>query len=81
MSKQYGELNHCVVCFREPVVHMLDGIEKDLYVEQREESRKKLEALKERMKRELGEEGHLITYSCTWDASFMEMEGLILHIR
>ena len=73
LSKQYGELNHCVVCFREPVVHMLDGIEKDLYVEQREESRKKLEALKERMKRELGEEGHLITYSCTWDASVHQM--------
>ncbi len=67
LSEKYGELNHCVVCFREPVVHMLDGAEKELYAEHTEEGKRKLEALKERIKRDLGADDRLITYSCTWD--------------
>lgn len=67
LSEKYGELNHCVVCFREPVVHMLDGTEKELYAEHTEEGKSKLEALKERIKNDLGNDDRLITYSCTWD--------------
>jgi len=73
LSEKYGELNHCVVCFREPVVHMLDGAEKDLYAEHTEEGKRKLEALKERIKRDLGEDDRLITYSCTWDKSARQL--------
>lgn len=69
LSENYGELNHCVICFREPVVHMLDGKEKELYVEHVEEGKRKLAALKERIKRDLGDDDRLLTYSCTWDKS------------
>ncbi len=73
LSEKYGELNHCVVCFREPVVHMLDGAEKALYAEHTEEGKRKLEALKERIKRDLGDDDRLITYSCTWDKSARQL--------
>ena len=73
LSEKYGELNSCVVCFREPVVHMLDGEEKDLYAEHKEEGKRKLAALKERIVRDLGKEDRLITYSCTWDASARQL--------
>ncbi len=73
LSERYGELNHCVVCFREPVVHMLDGAEKDLYAEHTDEGKRKLEALKERIKRDLGDDDRLITYSCAWDKSARQL--------
>ncbi len=73
LSEKYGELNHCVVCFREPVVHKLDGAEKELYAEHTEEGKRKLEALKERIKRDLGDDDRLITYSCSWDKSARQL--------
>ena len=73
LSEQYGELNHCVVCLREPVVHMLDGMEKDLYAEHEENGERKLAALKERIQQELGETERFITYSCTWDVSSRQL--------
>ena len=46
LSEKYGNLKHCVVCFREPMIHMLDGVEKELYAEHTEEGKRKLGALK-----------------------------------
>ena len=73
LSEQYGSLKHCVICFREPVAEGLDGAEKELYEEQTEEGRRKLEALKERIRQDLGEEDRLITYSCSWDKTLRQL--------
>ena len=73
LSEQYGELKHCVICFREPVADGLDDAEKALYAEQTEVGRRKLEELKERIKRDLGEEDRLITYSGIWDTSARQL--------
>jgi len=73
LSEKYGELNHCVVCFREPVVSMLEGEEEAAYGEATEEGKRKLDALKERIKQDLGTDDRLITYSCTWDKSARQL--------
>lgn len=73
LSEKYGELNHCVVCFREPVVHMLEDADKALYADPTEEGKRKLEALKARIKRDLGEDDRLINYSGTWDKSARQL--------
>jgi len=73
LAEMYGELNHCVVCFREPVVHTLAGEERAWYEERTEEGKQRLEALKARIRRELGDEERLITYSGTWDESARQL--------
>lgn len=69
LSEKYGDLDRCVVCFREPVLHMMDGEEKNLYAEHTEKGREKLQALKERITHDLGDVNRLITYSAVWDKS------------
>ena len=73
LSERYGELEHCIVCFREPVIHMLSEPEQKLYEEQSEYGKQKLNALKERIKHDLGEKGYFISYSCKWDASVCKL--------
>lgn len=73
LSEKYGDLEHCIVCFREPVVHMLNEDEKVLYAEHTEEGERKLAALKERIKHKLRDNPRLITYSCTWDESARQL--------
>jgi len=73
LSEKYGELKHCVVCFREPIAHMLDEEEKALYEEQTEQGKRKLKALKDKIIQNLGEEGRLIHYSCKWDESIRQL--------
>ncbi len=75
LSEKYGELDRCIVCFRNPVVHMLDGIEKELYAEHKEEGKRKLQELKERIAHDLGDPERLISYSCTWDNSVRQLVG------
>lgn len=77
LAEKYGELNHCVVCFREPVIYLLDGTEKELYAEHTEEGKRKLEALKERIKHDFGDNNRLITYSCTWDKSSRQLVDFV----
>lgn len=71
LAEKYGKLEKCIFCFREPVVHMLDGEERDLYAEHDAEGERKLAALKEKIQTALGEKmkKHLITYSCKWDST------------
>ena len=73
LSEKYGELDHCVICFREPVGNILDDSEKGIYIEQTEEGRRKLEHLKEKIKQDLGDDERLITYSGTWDKSALQL--------
>ena len=73
LSEKYGELDHCVICFREPVGNILDDSEKGIYIEQTEEGRRKLEHLKEKIKQDLGDDERLITYSGTWDKSARQL--------
>ena len=67
LSEQYGDIKHCVVCFREPVTKGMDEETKSIYTEQEEKGIRKLQELKERIRKDLGENGHLITYTATWD--------------
>lgn len=67
LSEKYGDLNHCAVCFREPVAHLMDGNYRKIYEEQNEKALKKLHQLKERIKNDLGADDRLISYSCAWD--------------
>ena len=69
LSEQYGDIKHCVVCFREPVTEEMDEETKCLYKEQEERGIRKLQELKERIRKDLGDEGNLITYTGTWDES------------
>lgn len=73
LSEKYGELDRCVICFREPVGSMLDDAEKGIYIEQTEEGRRKLELLKEKIKQDLGDDERLIIYSGTWDKSACQL--------
>ena len=73
LSEKYGKLDQCVICFREPVVHMLDEEEKKIYTEPTNEGKRKLEELKDRIKQEIRGKGKLITYSCTWDESARQL--------
>lgn len=68
LSEKYGDLTHCVVCFREPVAHLMDEEHKAIYEEQSEKALEKLHLLKERIKRDLGSDDLLISYSCDWDS-------------
>ena len=81
LSQKYGELDRCIVCFRDPVVHMMDGVEKDLYVEREELGRRKLQELKEQIAHDLGDSEHLISYSCTWDSSTRQLVGFDVNGR
>ena len=69
LSEKYGDIKHCVVCFRESVTERMDEGTKNIYTEQEEKGIKKLQELKERIRKDLGEDGHLITYTATWDES------------
>lgn len=69
LSEKYGDLSRCIVCFREPVTAMTDEESRVTYAEQEEKGVQKLRKLKERIKRELGSEDRLISYTCTWDKS------------
>lgn len=68
LSEQYGELKNCIVCLREPVGHLVDGKQRELYIDGDAKRQKKLAQLKECIKRKIGEE-NLITYSAKWDLS------------
>lgn len=67
LSEKYGELEHCIVCFREPVIAMVEDAEKRRYEEQTEEGKKKLASLKERIKHDFTGKGYVFTYSCEWN--------------
>lgn len=69
LSKQYGNIRNCVVCFRQLVTEEMDKETKKIYTEQEARGILKLQQLKERIEKELGEGGHLITYTGTWDTS------------
>ena len=77
LSEKYGELDHCVVCFREPVVHMIDEQNRPLYSEKMELGREKLQVLKDKICRELGTTERLITYTGTWDKSEGKLKDFI----
>lgn len=67
LSEKYGELEHCIFCFREPVAHMMSEDDRSLYLERSEEGARKLAELKERIRKALGDDDRLINYSCTWN--------------
>ena len=74
LSEKYGELENCVVCFREPVSHLLDEHHKLLYSEKLESSKEKLHALKQQITEALGGTGRLITYTASWDGQEGELK-------
>jgi len=65
LSEKYGDLENCIVCFREPMSHLLDVSDREVYQEQSEKGMQKICALKERMKKELGD--RIIYYRGIWD--------------
>lgn len=67
LSEKYGKLDRCIVCFRESVSVEMDAENRAIYAEQNEKGKEKLEALKKRIKQELGDESRFISYICKWD--------------
>lgn len=73
LSEAYGDLSRCIICFREPVTTVMDEETKAIYAEQEESGKQKLCQLKERIRRELGSDDRLITYTCSWDEAGREL--------
>lgn len=78
LSEQYGDLNHCIVCFREPVTAMMDAETAAEYKEQEERGIQKLHVLKDRIRKDLGAEDRLLTYTCTWDSSSRTLKNFMV---
>ena len=66
LSEKAGQLDHCVVCFRDPVDQIIgdDKLLRD-YVEQNEVGVRKLKELKNKIQKRIGT--RLICYSGRWD--------------
>lgn len=75
LSEKYGQSDRCIVCLREPVRGIVKANEETIYLEQNEKALQKLNALKERIQKEMG--SNVISYTCSWS----ETEGELSEFR
>lgn len=87
LSKDYGQLDQCIVCFRDDVSKMLEGEAAKKYVDhydtedELKEAQNKLKELKARIRSDIKDPRRLIEYSVQFDSKKQKIEEFLVGDR